>query len=228
MLSIAFFAALFFAAISCYVVAKRNERMSAKNVERMEQALQVKTDSAKVVNVDGKAQLEHEPEQAADFAVAAAEQAKESVPERTDVYDARVMEKLAVACSQENADAFVRTVRKFRTGVAVHSLAMRFRPMRDGKESVERRMSVAVSLTEDVQDIARDMLKYADKRIAELKSGLSDHRTQSQYKADMSSELDRLESFVSAARPFVSAEPEKSDTQFSCADMILGIPRWFK
>ena len=212
---------LFVSACS-YLIVRRNAKIKARDAERQDEAVRSAVETRRLeVERGGRATGVKDAAREVE-AVAAAKTAVATE------YDASVLSRLAEACSPTNIDVFVKTVRRYETGGSVESLSLRLLPIRDSLLSVERRRAVAVSLTEDVQDIVRHLRRYADGRIAKLNEGLSDHLTQPALKEGMKGEIGRLEEFVSVAAPFADGDPALSSTQEKCADILLGVPGWFR
>ena len=213
--------ALFVSACS-YLIIRRNAKIKARDAERQDAAVRSAVETRRLeVERGGRAAGVKDDAREVE-AVAAAK-----APVATE-YDASVLSRLAEACSPTNVDVFVKTVRRYENGGSVESLSLRLLPIRDSLLSEERRRAVAVSLTEDVQDIVRHLRRYADGRIAKLNKGLSDHLTQPALKEGMKDEIRRLEAFVLVAAPFVDGDPALSSTQEKCAGILLGVPGWFR
>ena len=136
-------------------------------------------------------------------------------------------EKLALASQEEKALAFIRTARKYSSSGEVEALLHRFQPMRDTALPQERRRAIAVLITEAVQEIVKDMAKYASGRIDGIDALSDDFRTSAEIKKKNDKEKSRLEEFLRVSLPFLEGRPEDAATQNACADVITKVPTWF-
>ena len=92
---------------------------------------------------------------------------------------------------------------------------------------IERRRDIAAAITADVQDIATELRKYSETRIAEIDVALSEHTTRAEFKSKMSFERSGLADFLSATEMFAGLEPSSAEAQILCADVMQGVVKWF-
>ena len=145
-----------------------------------------------------------------------------------DNWEAVILPRLVAACAPSNSEAFVKTVRRFPNKGTVETLMMRFRPICDESLPIERRRAISAAITADVQDVARELKKYSDKRIGHIDSALSDHMTRTEFREKLVAERDGLAAFAKASEKFLDADPSTPDAQTACADIILGVVKWFR
>ena len=110
----------------------------------------------------------------------------------------------------------------------VESLKMRFRPMCDATLPLERRKGIAAAIAADVQDIARGLRARSKRRIEQIDAALAEHTTRAEFKEALLSERKGLESFMEASEKLASVQPGTSRAQAVCAEMLVGMPTWFR
>ena len=138
-----------------------------------------------------------------------------------------VLPMLVNSCSPTNSDAFVRTVRRFSTKGTVESLQIRLHPICDETLEIERRRAIAAVLAADVQDIAAELRKYSERRMADIDAASSEHTTSSRCKSELSAERDDLASFMEATAGFIELDPSSAEAQAACAEVMQGVVKWF-
>lgn len=139
-----------------------------------------------------------------------------------------VLPRLVEACAPSNSTEFVKTVRRFPDNGMVESLKMRFRPMCDAMLPLERRRGIAAAITADVQDIAKGLRARSKRRIAQIDAALAEHTTRAEFKETLLSERKGLESFMEVSGRLADAYPETSRAQVVCAEILVGVPTWFR
>ena len=139
-----------------------------------------------------------------------------------------VLPRLVAACAPTNSEAFVKTVRRFLDKGASGALLSRFRSVCDAPIPMERRRAIAEAITADVQDIARELSKYSEKRLHAIDKALSDHMTRAEFREKFTEEREGLAAFAEASKSFLESDPATADAQTACADVIVGIIKWFK
>ena len=139
-----------------------------------------------------------------------------------------VLPLLVEACAPSNSAEFVKTVRRFPGNGMVESLKMRFRPMCDATLPLERRKGIAAAIAADVQDIARGLRARSKRRIEQIDAALAEHTTRAEFKEALLSERKGLESFMEASEKLASVQPGTSRAQAVCAEMLVGMPTWFR
>lgn len=144
-----------------------------------------------------------------------------------DAWRTGVLPLLANSCSPTNSDAFIRTVTRIPVKATVVSLKTRLHPICDETEAVERRRDNAALLTADVQDIARELRKYSEGKMAAIDAALSAHTTRAEFKSKLSAERSGLASFMEATERFVDMEPSSAEAQTVCAEVMQGVVKWF-
>lgn len=144
-----------------------------------------------------------------------------------DSWRTGVLPMLANSCSPTNSDAFIRTITRIPIKVTVVSLKTRLHPICDETEDVERRRGNAALLAADVQDIARELRKYSETRMAAIDAALSEHTTRAEFKSKLSTERSGLDSFMKTSERFIDLEPSSAEAQTACAEVMLGVVKWF-
>jgi len=139
-----------------------------------------------------------------------------------------VLPRLVAACAPTNSEAFVKTVRRFLDKGVSGALLSRFRSICDAPIPMERRRAIAEAITADVQDIARELSKYSEKRLHAIDNALSDHMTRAEFREKFTEEREGLAAFAEASKRFLDLDPSTADAQTACADVIVGIIKWFK
>lgn len=147
---------------------------------------------------------------------------------KTHAVAAHVPPSLVYACSPTNSEAFVKTVRRFPNKGAVEALQMRFRPLCDETLPPDRRVAIAAAVTADVQDIARELWKYAERRVGHIDAALSEHTTRVEFKEKLAAEREGLVAFMAVTERFVEVDPSSAEAQAACADLMLGVVKWFE
>lgn len=144
-----------------------------------------------------------------------------------DSWRTDVLPMLANSCSPTNSDAFIRTITRIPIKVTVVSLKTRLHPICDETEDVERRRGNAALLAADVQDLARELRKYSETRMAAIDAALSEHTTRAEFKSKLSTERSGLDSFMKTSERFIDLEPSSAEAQTACAEVMLGVVKWF-
>lgn len=144
-----------------------------------------------------------------------------------DAWRVHVLPLLEDSCSPTNSDAFIRTIARIPIKVTVVSLKARLHPICDETEDVERRRGNAALLAADVQDIARELRKYSETRMAAIDAALSEHTTRAEFKSKLSTERSGLDSFMKTSERFIDLEPSSAEAQTACAEVMLGVVKWF-
>lgn len=144
-----------------------------------------------------------------------------------DSWRTDVLPMLANSCLPTNSDAFIRTITRIPIKVTVVSLKTRLHPICDETEDVERRRGNAALLAADVQDIARELRKYSETRMAAIDAALSEHTTRAEFKSKLSTERSGLDSFMKTSERFIDLEPSSAEAQTACAEVMLGVVKWF-
>lgn len=139
-----------------------------------------------------------------------------------------VLPRLVEACAPSNAAEFVKTVRRLPGNGMVESLKLRFRPMCDETLPLERRMGIAAAIAADVQDIAKGLRPRSEKRIAQIDAALAEHTTRAEFKEELLSERKGLASFLEVSEKLANARPATPAAQAVCAEMLVGMPTWFR
>ena len=139
-----------------------------------------------------------------------------------------VLPLLVEACAPSNSEEFVKTVRRFHGNGTVESLRVRFRPMCDATLPLERRRGIAAAIAADVQDIAKGLRARSERRIAQIDAALAEHTTRAEFKEALLSERKGLKSFMEVSERLAGASPEAPGTQAVCAEVLVGVPTWFR
>ena len=214
------------AAVLCVVLEKRrSEAARDREAERIKSvrilAEMNQSDSAQRPESQGTAAAETRQERtAAPVETARADSAEDWASE--------VLPLLAEACAPSNSAEFVKTVRRLPGTGMVESLMMRFRPMCDETLPLERRKGIAAAIAADVQDIARGLRAHSERRIAQIDAALAEHMTRAEFKEALVSERKGLETFLEVSEKLANAHPGTSRAQVVCAEMLVGMPAWFR
>ena len=145
-----------------------------------------------------------------------------------NAWESQVLPRLVMSCVPSNSEALVSTVRRFPVKGGVDMLLMRFRPLCDEKLPIARRRAIAASVTADMQDISKALRKYSERRLEHISAALADHELRAEFKKKLSAEREGLEAFMAATEKFLDMDESSDEAQTVCADVILGVARWFR
>ena len=218
-------------------LAEANANAVAENLSRKTESTEEKKPEKKGESITQSVEREFEiSQETVHGAVPAEPSSEEKTVEPTadapdavemDVWRTSVLPLLSESCSSTNSDAFIRTVRRFSAKGTVESLQIRLHPICDESLTIERRRETAAVLAADVQDIAKELRKYSERRMTAIDAALSEHTTRSEFKSKLSAERSGLASFMEATERFVDLEPSSAEAQTVCAEVMQGVVKWF-
>lgn len=145
-----------------------------------------------------------------------------------DAWVSQTLPKLVMSCAATNSESLVRTVRRFPVKGGVETLLMRFRPLCDEKLPIARRRAIAAAVTADMQDISKDLRRYAERRLGEIDAALAEHTTRAEFVSKLAAEREGLRAFMAATEKFVEMGASSAEAQTVCADVMLRIANWFR
>ena len=140
----------------------------------------------------------------------------------------QVLPVLVNSCAPTNSEAFVGTVRRFPVKGGVETLRTRFQRLRDETLDVASRRKIASAMTADMQDVCRDLREYSKRRMKQLDAAIGEHTTRSEIKAKLESERAGLAAFREATENFLEMDASSGAAQKVCADVVVGVAKWFK
>ena len=218
------------ACLCVHLARQRKAAAAAMEAERIKGVQSLAGMSGAAMDADGEgrasADLRRPPEPEVRAAPAAA--AAGAAPDESVAWPADVLPRLVAALSPSNATAFVKTARRFPNRGEVESLAMRFRPMCDASLPADRRRGLAAGITADVQDVAKSLRTYAKSRLAQIDAALAEHTTRAEFKETLLAERGGLSVFMERTEEFVGADPGSAGAQARCAEIVVGVPEWFR